>query len=253
MFLVDCHCHLDLFQHFERAVTDSELNNILTIAVTTTPRAWQRNNELALKTKCIKAALGFHPQLVAEKKEELSIFLKHMGSAQYIGEIGLDASQRFYGGLSVQEEVLKEIFKSIPPKANKILSIHSFRASRQVLNILESFFSPEKGKIILHWFTGGISDARRAIEMGCYFSVNSQMGKSPASHDIISCIPKHLLLTETDLPFTDKTRNLSQFKEINDALSMLSDIRRDSVENTKALVWDNFCTLTGMHDCLSGK
>ncbi|UXJ05093.1 TatD family hydrolase [Morganella morganii] len=35
-----------------------------------------------------------------------------------------------------------------------MLSVHSVRASKLVLDYIEEFLPLEKGKIVLHWFTG---------------------------------------------------------------------------------------------------
>lgn len=47
--LVDFHCHLDLYPDHQAAVQASEDAGVFTLAVTTTPRAWPRNHELALR------------------------------------------------------------------------------------------------------------------------------------------------------------------------------------------------------------
>lgn len=59
--LVDFHCHLDLYPDHYSAVRDAEKAGIFTLAVTTTPRAWPRNHEIAKRTKYVRAALGLHP------------------------------------------------------------------------------------------------------------------------------------------------------------------------------------------------
>ena len=48
--LVDFHCHLDLYPDHAAAVAECERAGVFTLAVTTTPKAWPRNNELAAST-----------------------------------------------------------------------------------------------------------------------------------------------------------------------------------------------------------
>ena len=68
-FLVDFHCHLDLYPDHAAIVEECESRGVFTLAVTTTPRAWPRNNELASATRHVRAALGLHPQLVGERAD----------------------------------------------------------------------------------------------------------------------------------------------------------------------------------------
>ena len=65
--LVDFHCHLDLYPDFEAAVAACERDAVYTLTVTTTPKAWAHNQAVTSKTKYVRAALGLHPQLVAER------------------------------------------------------------------------------------------------------------------------------------------------------------------------------------------
>lgn len=90
MRLVDFHCHLDLYPDFEALVAESDRLGIFTLAVTTTPKAWSRNNELASSTKYVRAALGLHPQLVSERWREIDIWERLVGETRYVGEVGLD-------------------------------------------------------------------------------------------------------------------------------------------------------------------
>ena len=72
--LVDFHCHLDLYPDFEALVADCDERRIHTLAVTTTPRAWVRNRDLAARTRHVRAALGLHPQLVGERWREVDLW-----------------------------------------------------------------------------------------------------------------------------------------------------------------------------------
>ena len=57
---------------------------------------------------------------------------------------------------------------------------------------------------ILHWFTGSVKDAQKAIKLGCWFSINPQMCLTATGKNIINCIPIDRVLPETDGPFTRK-------------------------------------------------
>jgi TatD DNase family protein len=200
--LVDFHCHLDLYPDYEKLVAECDRAKVFTLAVTTTPRAWPRNNQLAMATKHVRAALGLHPQLIAERANELSLWQEYLPSARYIGEVGLDASPRFYKSFDLQKEIFETILRSCAQHQDKILTLHSVRAVSTVLDLLECHLLPKKGKAVLHWFTGSGGEAKRACELGCYFSVNTAMLKNERHRKTIAALPLDRLLTETDGPFT---------------------------------------------------
>jgi hypothetical protein len=85
---VDFHCHLDLYPDFETAIAKAEAARIYTLTVTTTPKAWPRNHVLTRGTRYVRAALGLHPQLVAERAGELALWEHHLPEARYVGEVG---------------------------------------------------------------------------------------------------------------------------------------------------------------------
>jgi TatD DNase family protein len=70
--LLDFHCHLDLYRDHEAVYQKFRGEQVEILAVTTTPRAWTKNLELAAGASNIRVALGLHPQLVAEGVEETS-------------------------------------------------------------------------------------------------------------------------------------------------------------------------------------
>jgi TatD DNase family protein len=202
MNFVDFHCHLDLYPDFEAAVMAAETAQVYTLSVTTTPRAWQRNYELTRNTKFVRAALGLHPQLVAEHSDDIELWDKHVNQARFIGEIGIDAGPRHYKSLDAQKQVFEHVLKTCAGSGQKILTIHSVRAVTAVLDRVERFLPLNDNLAVLHWFTGSTSELRRAVELGCYFSVNAQMLIGERRCAIVRQIPLDRLLTESDGPFT---------------------------------------------------
>jgi TatD DNase family protein len=198
---VDFHCHLDLYPNHAQAVAECDQQRIFTLAVTTTPRAWPRNNELASATKHVRAALGLHPQLVKERANELGLWREYLPDARYVGEVGLDAGPRFYGSFEAQKQVFETILRDCADRGGKILTIHSVRATRAVLDMLETYLPRSRGSAVLHWFTGTKAEADRAVRLGAYFSVNGEMLRNERHRSTVSSLPLDRLLTETDGPF----------------------------------------------------
>lgn len=200
--LVDYHCHVDLYPDYVNQFARCQEQRKITLAVTTTPRAWRRNVELARNAPLIRVALGLHPQLVAEFPNDLSTFREHLPEARFVGEVGIDKSPRFYQSYDQQKETFDEVLALCSKAGGKILSVHSVWATRDVLDSITSILPADKGRVVLHWFAGTFAEVGRAIELGCYFSINAEMLKKQKQRALVERIPLDRILTETDGPFT---------------------------------------------------
>jgi TatD DNase family protein len=199
--VIDYHCHLDLYPDPETAISECERMGIYTLSVTTTPKAWPRNHEWISKTHFVRAALGIHPQLVATRANEITIWETYLSQTRYVGEVGLDGGPRFYQSLDLQKSVFQKILTLSDKAGGKILSVHSARTTTLVLDMIEKYMRPGRCQVVLHWFTGTKSEASRAIDLGCYFSINAEMFAKKQHHSTIESLPLNRLLTETDGPF----------------------------------------------------
>jgi TatD DNase family protein len=155
-----------------------------------------------MKTRHVRAALGLHPQLVAEHGSEISLWKELLPRTRYVGEVGLDAGPKFYPSFERQTAVFEEVLRSCAAASNKILSIHSVRAVKTVLDMIEKYLPATRGRAVLHWFGGSPSEIRRAADLGCYFSINAEMFKSEKRAALNRHFPLDRVLTETDGPFT---------------------------------------------------
>ncbi|POZ60705.1 Qat anti-phage system TatD family nuclease QatD [Chromobacterium alticapitis] len=243
--LVDFHCHLDLYPDFAEAVSKAEAAGIYTLTVTTTPQAWPRNRDLTKPSRYVRAALGLHPQLVAERADEISLFEKYVGDTRYIGEVGLDASPRFYHSIDLQKQVFERVLRCCAEAGNKILTIHSVRSAKAVLDMIEHTLSPDRGKIVLHWFTGSAAEARRATAMGCYFSVNATMAASERGKALVESLPFGRLLTETDGPFTKIDGRPTQPSDVSTTVDLIAKIRGQNSVEVAMGIQENLRQLVG--------
>jgi len=198
---VDFHCHLDLYPDHAALIEECNREGVATLAVTTTPKAWARNREMAADATHVRVALGLHPQLVCERESEIALFESLLSESRYVGEVGLDGSPRFYKSLAAQERVFERVLRACAEHGDKVLSVHSLRSVSKVLGHVEKSLPPGRGRVVLHWFTGSPSEAKRAIDLGCYFSVNSEMLKGPRHRALVEQLPIESILTETDGPF----------------------------------------------------
>lgn len=199
----DFHCHLDLHPIPEKIIQECERNRVVAVSVTTTPKAWAQNYKWTRDSRYVHVSVGLHPELVSDRYAEINLLEDLIGNCRLIGEVGLD------GGLKNKKSYLKqkERFCRILDTAQKqntrrVISVHSRQAANDVVNLISDRTSPEQVACILHWFSGTISIAQKAVEIGCYFSVNSQMLSSKNGKSIIQKLPINRLLFETDSPFT---------------------------------------------------
>jgi TatD DNase family protein len=198
---IDFHCHLDLYSDHIGAFRHCEREEVNVLAVTTTPLAWPHNQELAAKSAHIRVGLGLHPQVVGDREGDIKRFEELAPQAQFIGEVGLDASPRFYRSLDAQRRVFERVLRACSEYGPKVLSIHAVRTVPEVLKMLKEWLPGSKGLPILHWFSGTPAEAARAVDGGCWFSINPAMGTTANGLKIIDTIPIERMLTETDGPF----------------------------------------------------
>lgn len=251
--LVDFHCHLDLYPDHQAAVQEAEDAGVFTLAVTTTPRAWSRNHELAQRTRHVRAALGLHPQLVAERAGELDLWDRHLSETRYVGEVGLDAGPRFYKSIDLQKQVFRHVLQRCAEAGDKIITVHSIRAAKIVLDHIESHLPPTRGKVVLHWFTGTKAEAVRALELGCYFSINAAMLGNQRHAAMVAAIPIDRLLTETDGPFTKTESRPSKPADVAVAVEALGRLHGVSSATVATTVRNNLRSLLENGEQMSPK
>jgi len=197
--LIDLHCHIDLYPDPKSLIFECKKRDIYVLSVTTTPKAWRGITALLNDCPRIKPALGLHPQLAHQRSQELPLFEELIKETIYIGEIGLDGSKELRAHIDVQIKVFRKILQICALSGGRILSIHSREAANYVLDVLEAY--PDSGKPILHWFSGNYQELKRAIDIGCWFSVGPAMLRSKKGREITSRMPRDKILTESDGPF----------------------------------------------------
>ena len=228
--LYDTHFHLDLQKDKPKAIETITKNGIYTIAMTNLlPDLYQKEVSL-YGQKYIRIALGFHPELVHEYPNKIPLMWKHLAEARYIGEVGLDFTDKSH--TKEQIAFFSELIARCKNDSNKIISIHSREAEKEVIDIIGTDF---KFTTILHWYSGTIRNLKIACERGYYFSVNLSMTRTKKFAQMLECIPKDKLLLETDCPFT--SNNISHVESLKIVNEFLESHGIDS--------WENFLKLIG--------
>lgn len=215
----DMHCHVDLMPSMTDFANDALKANMGLLAVTTTPKAYEKEITVLRPFPNVRVALGLHPQLIGERYSEIIIVEKHLEDAHYIGEIGLDFNKQFYHSKDKQLDAFERIIKRCGELGGKVLSIHSVHADKPTLDVIEKYSAHKQNIIILHWFSGTQKQLQRAVQFGCYFSINSAMIKSENGTRIIQGIPVDRMLLESDAPFIG---------QINTQQKLLADLKLTS-------------------------
>ena len=237
MHYIDTHFHLDLYKDPKSILDQIEKNRIYTIAVTNAPSVFYHTENLTKSCKYIRPALGFHPELVFERENELSIFLANIKRTRYIGEVGLDFGKQSERDKTVQRKVFEKIISACSDYNDKILTIHSKGSYRDVLDIIGENFP---NKIIMHWYSGSLRELDRAVDYGFYFSVNLPMTRSNSGQKVIKTIPRKYVLTESDGPFAKYRGSPCSSLSIPIIINSLSQIYMETPEVCKNIVYRNF-------------
>jgi len=237
--LIDMHCHIDLFDRPQEIINDCGKYDIYILSVTTTPKAWEITNKICSINNKIKTALGFHPQVVNQRYNEIELFDELLPSVEYIGEIGLDGSYEYKESFEKQLSIFRLILGKIKNNGGRIMSIHCKNAANITLEELKK----SEGIPILHWFSGNKNELVEAIRQDCWFSIGLPMLLSKKGQLLVSAIPKERLLTETDAPFTSYNKNTMMPWNVELIFPILSRILNVSIDEAKSIIISNFKTL----------
>lgn len=245
--MIDFHCHLDLYPNPHEVVAACSNRNLYILSVTTTPSAWTGTEALACGSSRIWTALGLHPQIAHERISELPLFEKLLPETRYVGEIGLDGAPEFKQHLPDQTIVFTRILAACEKAGGRILSIHSRWAATQVLDALEAH--PAAGTPVLHWFSGNRRELGRAIELGCWFSVNLSMLNGKNGRELAKKMPRDRVLTESDGPFAYMDGRAALPWDTDRSATALVEIWGESEDVVNNLLFSNLLRLQKGKPC----
>ena len=185
--------------------------------------------------------VGCHPGLKkAQNGFDAGRFEELLTRSALAGELGLDGKSR----VSMDQQVATlskalDILRRIP----RLASLHSYAATEHLLELLEKDCPPG---IILHWWLGDARQTDRAVELGCYFSVNAS---SVRRKDILAGVPRDRLLTETDHPFGDRRSRLRKPGRVGDVELAIGHHYSMSPSEVRRLMWANLSLLISTTGC----
>jgi len=193
--LIDTHFHLDMYRNYEELHRYIDQEKQYTLCVTNSPGVFLSCKKMFEESKYIKFALGFHPLECELKKKDLDEFMYLLSQTEYVGEIGLDFSRKTGMSKDKQVEYFDRIVE-VCAKKNKIMSVHIRGAEKEALRIIDRW---RPRRCVLHWFTGSLQEQKEFVELGCYFSINTNM---LSNMDKINAVPRGRILVESDGPYS---------------------------------------------------
>ncbi len=247
--MIDFHCHLDLYPDPSSVLARVVREKVYVLAVTTTPLAWNGTRRLVGNSPRVRVALGLHPQVVAERHAEIDLLCSLIPETPYIGEIGLDGSESCAASFELQQKVLAKALSACAVHGGRIISLHSRRAAHEVLDAIEEY--PDCGTPVLHWFSGSLKELRRAIELGCWFSVGPAMLRSERGSRLAAAMPRERMLTETDGPFTKTSTGPLMPWNVKDAERQLAELWGSSEELVNSTLTANLRRLVALSEAVS--
>jgi TatD DNase family protein len=196
---VDSHCHVHDEADPDAAVAEAAAVGVgRLVAVGTDVRTSRLAVALAGRHDGVVATAGVHPHEAAGGMAGLAELLDG-GAVVAVGECGLD-----YHYDHSPRPVQREAFAAQVGEARQqglALVVHTREAWDDTFAILESEAAP--GRTVLHCFTGGPGEAKRALDAGFILSFSGIVSFKGASdvREAAALCPLDRLLVETDSPY----------------------------------------------------
>lgn len=224
--MIDSHAHLDSARYTEDGdamlarAFEAGVRGILSIGIGDGPATMHRAADLARDYAArphtpriyprIWASAGIHPHEAQDATDEALANLDTLLQRPEViacGEIGLD----YYYDHSPRD-LQKSAFArqmALAARHKKPIIIHcrpsdnSTNAWDDTLSMLESEWAPTHHGGILHCFTGELSHARRALDIGFLisFAGNITFPRNQPLREVAAQLPSDRILIETDCPF----------------------------------------------------
>lgn len=226
---------LDLHAHIEPAIAAHELTALGAAVFAVTRSLAEAEAALRRNDPTTVWGVGCHPGLLSAQRDfSPNQFAGLLDATAFAGEVGLDGKSRV--PMTTQLMTFWSVLEALRDKP-RIATIHSYLATSKVLDLLAA---AGLAGIVLHWWLGSPTETARAVELGCYFSINAAMLRRD---DILRSIPIDRVFTETDHPFGDRTsRSIRQPGAVSDVEMALATMHGLSKEMIRIQLWRNLRT-----------
>jgi TatD DNase family protein len=237
--VVDTHCHLNLYADAQAQLAEFATRGTEIIAVTTSPEQYAATAALARNAPSVHPAVGLIPQEIRRLASQLHHLLTLLPDTRFVGEIGLDYVTQDKTERALQRTVFARIVEACSAQGDRVLSIHSRRATADTLAMLRDF----SGTAILHWFSGSVREVEAADHV--WFSINTAMVRSRRARSLIQAMNPDRILTETDGPFVTIGERPTTPRDIQLVLEYLAREWNCDLAESATRVRQNYRRATG--------
>lgn len=231
---------LDLHAHIEPTIAATEVDALKAVVFCVTRSLDEASAALLRDDELAVWGVGCHPGVAAAQKQFSGArFAGMLERTCFAGELGLDGAR---GNRERQRATLKAAFEVLQAHP-RITSLHSTGATGAVLDELSA--TPIAGAV-LHWWLGDERETARAVELGCYFSINrAGVGRN----NLLELVPLQRLLTETDHPFGDRRSRPHRPGNVEFVEAVITRHHGLSPKECRRQLWMNLATLVQETHC----
>jgi len=213
MVLIDSHCHLDRLPKYVIP------EGLIPVTVGYSHQSNQKAAKIAEKER-IPFVLGIAPQSAIKedlsKLEEWMDFIRQ-NPPHAIGEVGLDYHWATNEQDVRKEQVVYDRMLSLAEEMRLPVVIHARKATHDVLDSLQ--LRNFQNGFMLHFFSGTLADAKRAVDMGGYLSFPPVRSRDRAA--AIEAVALSHLLVESDAPYVGRTPD-----ETMDSVRYIAEVKK---------------------------
>ena len=202
MTWVDSHCHLQSLTDPEGAIERARKAGVTAMVCVGTDLETSRQAiDLAARHPDVSATVGLHPHDASKLGDEWARLEVLAESAEVVGvgETGLDF--HYLHSPAGEQETAFRVQMQLAKRLDLGLVVHSRDAWHDTFRVLADEGPPPR--TVLHCFTGGPGEARRALDLGAFLSF-SGIVTFPGADDVRAAAgitPLDKLLVETDSPY----------------------------------------------------
>lgn len=187
-----------------------------------------------LDYKNVFASYGLSPIHYKQAPEVARFIRQNVDSACAIGEVGLDFYHVKQEPERIRQENALHQFIRLSEELDLPLVLHSRDAEERVFELAHNV-----DVVVYHCYGGSVEVAKRIVDCGHYISISTRVCRSAHHKELVKALPREHIVIETDSPFLSCRRGRNEPVFVEDALSAVSLIWEEELEETASLLVKN--------------
>jgi TatD DNase family protein len=238
----DSHCHIDYEGVGHAAIADARAAGVTRlITIGTDARTSEASIATARAHEGVWATVGLHPHQASEGAASVAGLLSPPDPVVVgVGECGLDYFYEHSPRPAQRDAFAAQI--ALASQLDLTLVVHTRDAWDDTFDVLNAEGVP--GRLVLHCFSGGPTEARRGLDLGAYLSFSGivTFKKADDVRAAAAMCPTDRLLVETDSPYLAPVPNRGQPNQpgwVTLVGAAVAEVRGAPVEDIRDATWDN--------------